>query len=250
MNKILKYATSVLIITALMTSSVFAKNNNTKANNTKTTSTKTTNTKIVVNSLDVMVNDERVDCDNLVYKNVTYLPLRAVAESIGMEVAYNADTQQINLKRGGARKIKVKNHKGTTTTKNINVQLDSLEVNVDGQNVESSNIVYNGVTYLPLRAVAEATGTEVVYDAAKKVVYLYTADYTGEKVVVNNNADKTTTSSAVTVTETTTTTTDATTTATTKTDETTKDQTKNTGTGNSGNKKNNNNNNSTGKGKK
>ncbi len=186
MRKILKYVTSTLLVATLMTSTVFAK---------------TTNAKIVVNSVDVLVNGQRIDSDNLVYNGTTYLPLRAVSESIGMDVAYDAETKTVDLKRGKSKKVKVKEHKGQTSTKNINVELDTLEINVDGENVDCNNIVFNGTTYLPLRAVSEATGAEVVYDAAKKVVYLYTPDYTGEKVVVNNNASKNITSdAAVTVT--------------------------------------------------
>ncbi len=187
MKKMLKYVASTLVITTLMTSSVFAK---------------TTNAKIVVNSVDVLVNGQRIDSDNLVYNGTTYLPLRAVSESIGMEVAFDAETQEINLNSGKSKKIKVKEHKGETTTKNINVEVDSLEINVDGESVDCDNIVINGVTYLPLRAISEATGAEVMYDSAKKVVYLYTEDYEGEKATINNNASKNITSgSAVTVTK-------------------------------------------------
>ena len=53
---------------------------------------------------------------------------------------------------------------------NIKVQMNSLKVFVNGKQVTSPNIVYNGTTYVPLRAVSDGLGQAVDYDAVKKVV--------------------------------------------------------------------------------
>jgi len=46
----------------------------------------------------------------------------------------------------------------------IDVMFDSIAIKVNGQNVKASNILYNGTTYVPLRAVSEALHKNVSYD--------------------------------------------------------------------------------------
>ena len=43
----------------------------------------------------------------------------------------------------------------------INVVFNSVNLEVNGSKVNSDNILYNGTTYVPLRAVAEMLGKEV-----------------------------------------------------------------------------------------
>lgn len=47
---------------------------------------------------------------------------------------------------------------------NIWVQFDSVNLTVNGQNVTSSNLLYNDRTYVPLRACAEMLGSTVGWD--------------------------------------------------------------------------------------
>lgn len=53
---------------------------------------------------------------------------------------------------------------------NIRVQMNSLKVYVNGKQVTSPNIVYNGTTYVPLRAVSEGLGQAVDFNASTKTV--------------------------------------------------------------------------------
>jgi len=60
---------------------------------------------------------------------------------------------------------------------NIPVQYNNIKVVVDGKELSTSKepFVYDGTTYLPLRAVAEAVGMDVTWDAATK-----TANFTAK----------------------------------------------------------------------
>lgn len=66
-----------------------------------------------------------------------------------------------------------------TGAANIPVQYSNIKVVVDGKELSTSKepFIYDGTTYLPLRAVAEAVGKEVKWDNAAKVAYL------GEKTI-------------------------------------------------------------------
>lgn len=57
---------------------------------------------------------------------------------------------------------------------NIPVQYSNIKVVVDGNELSTSKepFIYDGTTYLPLRAVAEAVGKEVSWDNSAKVAYL------------------------------------------------------------------------------
>ena len=53
---------------------------------------------------------------------------------------------------------------GQAVTQTIQVVYNSVNLTVNGQKIEADNILCNGTTYVPLRAVAEALGKEVVWD--------------------------------------------------------------------------------------
>lgn len=55
---------------------------------------------------------------------------------------------------------------GETITKTIDVVYNTVNITVNGTKINADNILYNGVTYVPLRAVSEALGKEVGWDQA------------------------------------------------------------------------------------
>lgn len=64
--------------------------------------------------------------------------------------------------------------------KNIDVMYDNIKIFMDGELVEPKDangqtvepFIYNGTTYLPVRAVGNAIGKDVSRDGIEKVVYL------------------------------------------------------------------------------
>lgn len=55
---------------------------------------------------------------------------------------------------------------GEAVTRTIDVVYNSVNLTVNGQKIEADNILYDGTTYVPLRAVAEALGKDVGWDEA------------------------------------------------------------------------------------
>ena len=59
-------------------------------------------------------------------------------------------------------------------TRNISATFRNIKIVVDGKQVSTSAepFIYNGTTYLPIRAVGEAVGKEVTWNAGTNTVYL------------------------------------------------------------------------------
>lgn len=68
----------------------------------------------------------------------------------------------------------------TRRTEKIEVTYDNIQIVVDGEVIEAKDatgkkvepFIYNGTTYLPVRAVGTAIGKDVAWDGVEKVVYL------------------------------------------------------------------------------
>ncbi len=121
------------------------------------------------------------------YNGTTYAPLRALAEAYGLEVGYNGEKNLATV--GGTPSANGVVSKGTaqalTKATNLNVTPINIEVNgsvfqpkdVNGKNVPV--FAYNGTTYAPLRALAEAYGLSVGYDGAKNMATVDFVDLKG-----------------------------------------------------------------------
>lgn len=67
--------------------------------NTTTThvSNKNTNGILKINSVKLYVNNEFVDSENIIYQGTTYLPLRKIAEVLGVQVEYDSNSKMVNI---------------------------------------------------------------------------------------------------------------------------------------------------------
>lgn len=135
-----------------------------------------------------------------IYEGTTYLPLRAVAEALSMEVGWDGKKYIVDLKTG-AKESEKKDLLYTPFIgeKNINISYRDISVVLDGEELElktadgksAEPFIYEGTTYLPLRAVAEATKTEVEWDGDANSIYLKSSKEPAEEVSRESSYDLT-----------------------------------------------------------
>lgn len=78
---------------------------------------------------------------------------------------------------------------GTGFQKTISVWFNSITITVDGNLVDTNNILYQGTTYLPIRVAAEILGKDVDWDAKTRTANIRGVD-TNEGVYGKADIDK------------------------------------------------------------
>lgn len=122
----------------------------------------------------------------LVYEDATYLPLRAIGEALGKNVNWDEKTKTVTLE--GERTAKDSSNKAIEgTAKNVWVQVrDDFTIVIDGKEQTFKTaagktiypLLYDGSTYLPLRAIGQIMDKEVAWDNQTKTVTLTSDGYT------------------------------------------------------------------------
>lgn len=135
---------------------------------------------VIQNQVAVVVDGKVLAKDNIIYNNTTYLPVRAVSESLGLKVNYDGTNKRVDISQGGMVKMETITNRKNAVKQSWNADINGLQVYTNDALINADNIVFNGVTYLPLRAVGEATNVDVDYNSNTKTVYLYTNTYGGE----------------------------------------------------------------------
>jgi len=109
--------------------------------------------------LKVFVKGKRPDFDvkPFVKNGRTMVPIRAISETMGAKVNYDARNQKVNIVNGNV---------------NINLQVNKNSAVVNGRNVrlDAPVSVVNGRTMVPLRFVSENLGAKVNYDSQRETV--------------------------------------------------------------------------------
>ncbi len=148
---------------------------------TTTTFGAETKAEIVINSGYVSIDNNKIGGDSIVYNSTTYLPVRKIADAMGLKTEYDKNTNTINLTSGGKTVNNTVSPSVSSKKITDNVKLNSVELYVNGAFVDSKNISYLGTTYLPLRTIAEKLGVEVEYDKQSGMVNLHTNNNAGLK---------------------------------------------------------------------
>lgn len=116
----------------------------------------------------------------ILYNDTTYLPLRAIGEIMGKNVNWDESTKTVKLS-GKKEETDVKNNIVVTESKDIMVQERwDFVIQIDGVTKEFKTssgsrmnpIVYNGSTYLPLRAIGEIMDKDIAWDGDTQTVLL------------------------------------------------------------------------------
>jgi len=87
----------------------------------------------------------------------TFVPVRFIAEALGAEVKYDAATQVVTATRGDDVVV-------------LTIGSNVMTVNGEAQVTDVAPFIVDGRTVLPFRAIAEAFGADVAWDAATQSV--------------------------------------------------------------------------------
>lgn len=94
----------------------------------------------------------------------TFVPIRAIVESVGGSVKYDATTQRVDLQ--------LKPHSVRLWIGKTSAEVDGRAVPIDASSEAVVPVIVSGRTYLPLRFTAESLGGDVQWTAATSTITL------------------------------------------------------------------------------
>lgn len=114
---------------------------------------------LMINKPDTYVFGKKtaIDVPPMIVNDRTLVPVRFIAESFGADVSWDGDTKKVTVKNGD---------------NTIELYIDKAEITVNGavSALDAAAGIVDGRTMLPLRAVVEALGKEVFWDARGLIV--------------------------------------------------------------------------------
>ena len=107
----------------------------------------------------VKVNSADIEFDTppVIINGRTMIPIRAVAEQMGLKVGWNGEIQTVTIQN-------------YNSVAKLTIGEDVMLFNDSSIKLDSAPIIIDDRTCLPLRAVAEAFGAEVLWDGEKEAV--------------------------------------------------------------------------------
>ncbi len=117
----------------------------------------------------------------ILYKGSTYLPVRSIGEIMGKNVNWDEKNKTINISGVREASVSYNSKNKNNGAENILIQERSdFTILIDGNKKEFHSvlgqkiypILYNGSTYLPIRAIGEIMDKEVLWDAENNTVTL------------------------------------------------------------------------------
>ncbi|MHB8107439.1 MAG: stalk domain-containing protein [Candidatus Cryosericum sp.] len=120
---------------------------------------KTTIIRMQIGKIDALVNAEskKLTSAPVIRNGSTLVPLRFIAEALGVSPSWDAVFSVIDMSVGGHE---------------VRLQIGARFAGVDGKRValDTAPIIVGGVTMVPLRFVSETMGADVMWDAATRTV--------------------------------------------------------------------------------
>lgn len=113
-----------------------------------------------------------------IYEGTTYLPVRAVSEALGRKVDFDASTNTVLIGETTVASQNTTEYEGKNSDESIDIAYRDVKISVDGTLIDPKDaagnpvepFIYNGTTYLPVRAVSQALGKTVEWNAKKNTV--------------------------------------------------------------------------------
>lgn len=149
---------------------------------------RTVNTTITYREISIIINGTEIaPCDEkgnptepFIMNDTTYLPVRAIANALGLGVEWIPATSTIALTSGGEVNYGSGAPAATKATKSVDITYRGTKISLDGEPVALVNangeavepFILAGTNYLPLRIVGEALGLAVAWDSATSTVTL------------------------------------------------------------------------------
>lgn len=115
-----------------------------------------------------------------ILNGTTYLPVRAIAGALGLDVSWNGESSTVSLTSGGTSTLTAQKAAATNCTVKTAVTYRGIRITLDGTAVSPTDgdgnavepFLLNGTTYLPVRAIASALGLRVSWDGETSTVAL------------------------------------------------------------------------------
>lgn len=120
-----------------------------------------------------------------IYNGSTYLPVRAVAGALGLNVAWDEATSTVTLTSGGTVNLGSGEPASSSESAAAQITYRDIRIVIDGRVISPCDVtgkptepfILGGSTYLPVRAVASALGLDVGWDEATSTVSLFHGIY-------------------------------------------------------------------------
>lgn len=144
-------------------------------------------TNVYAGDISVKLNNDNVEFSNqqpVIVEGRTLIPLRGVFEKLGYEITWDSESKTAVFTDG-------------ENTVEISVDASTFTVNGEEKALDVPAQIINGSMMLPLRAVGEAAGLEVNWDAESKTVNLSEAGNENLNTTAAESSTETTTAEAV-----------------------------------------------------
>ena len=110
----------------------------------------------------------------------TYLPVRAVAGALGLDVEWDGGTSTVILTAGDAASYGTGTPAASSGVKSVKIYYRDIKLLIEGEEIVPTDVtgkvvepfILDGTTYLPVRAIAEALGVDVGWDGETSTVTL------------------------------------------------------------------------------
>ena len=136
---------------------------------------------IIVNGTKIVPQDANGNpVEPFIMDGTTYLPVRAIAGALGLDVSWNGATSTVILTSGGETICGSGRALATNGTKRVDITYRDIAIEYNGDRIYATTadgnpvepFIMDGTTYLPVRGVANALGLDVSWDGATSTVTL------------------------------------------------------------------------------